>query len=420
MNVARRELSLSIVEFNRPYPRKVNVWWKLDGVIHAPRFWLRDKGVDITNDVTEGTAIRYESHVTLRDDLDQVVAMRATMESIRTHGGAVLSLGTGQGKTVCACHAIAQLGVKTMVLVHKDVLRQQWTERINQFLPGARVTYVQGQTQDMSGDIVIGMLQTLTSPRREFDFSQIGFVIVDECHHIAAETFSTAMRLFRCRWHLGLSATPKRKDQLTNVIHWFLGPLSYAAQRREMSHVLVDCKWYSCDRYTKDPLPLNRAGNVDHAKMMTQMVEDTSRTQFIVNIITKIREKDPDRAILVLSHRRQHCEEIAQMIPGAVPFLGGPKSKKKNAEKVDAHLTAPVVCATYALASEGYDDSRLNTLILATPCSDVTQPAGRILRGTSVGHVPLIVDICDTFSVGFAQAAKRKAYYRKSGFKFVV
>jgi superfamily II DNA or RNA helicase len=400
------------------YPRKVNVWWKVGDVLCAPRFWLRDKGVDVDMHVNEGTPVTYDSRVTLRDDLDQVTAMRATMESIRTYGGAVLSLGTGQGKTVCACHAIAELGVKTMVLVHKDVLRQQWTERINQFLPGAHVSYVQGQTQDMSGDIVIGMLQTLTSPRRTFDFSEVGLVIVDECHHIAAESFSTAMRLFACRWHLGLSATPKRKDMLTRVIHWFLGPLSYAAQRREMSHVQVDCQWYSCDRYTTDPLPLNRSGNVDHPKMMTQLTEDSERTQFIADLIEKIRKKEPDRAILVLSHRRQLCEELARLIPGAVTFLGGPKSKKKT-EDAKAHLTAPVVCATFSLASEGYDDPRLNTLVLATPCSDVTQPAGRILRGTSVGHVPLIVDICDTFSVGYAQAAKRKSYYRRSGFKFV-
>jgi len=423
INLARRELTVSILEFSKVYPRKVNIWWKRteSGTEHvyAPRFWLQEKGIDTGDQITQPVPVEFQSAVTLRADLDQVKAMDATMRSIATHGGAVLSLGTGQGKTVCACHAIAELRVKTMVIVHKDVLRQQWTERIHQFLPGARVTYVQGETQDTSGDIVVAMLQTLTRNERQFDFSGIGLVVVDECHHIAAETFSTSMRLFRSRYYLGLSATPKRKDTLTCVIHWHLGPLAYAAQRREMSHVLVDCRWYSCDRYKRDPLPLNRGGNVDYAKVLSQMTQDTVRTEYIVEIIKTIRENDPERIVLVLSHRRQHCEELAAAIPDAVPFLGGAKKKKKNIANTPAdHMTAPVVCATYSLASEGYDDPRLNTLVLATPCSDVTQAAGRILRGTSTGCGPLIVDICDTFSIGFAQAAKRKAFYRKSGFMF--
>jgi hypothetical protein len=135
------------------------------------------------------------------------------------------------------------------------------------------------------------------------------------------------------------------------------------------------------------------------------------RTAYIVGIVQKLRE-DPDRIVLVLSHRRDHCTHIAREVEGAVAFLGG--AKKTTA---GAHTTAPVVCATYALASEGYDDPRLNALVLATPCSDVTQAVGRILRGIPTTP-PIIVDIQDDFSVAYGQSAKRKAFYRSCGFKY--
>lgn len=429
IGLAKKELTLSILEYGQQIPRRINVWWKVENqttTLHVPRFWLQEKlgtslqtpsGTSLQTPYT-GVPVSFESIVRLRDDLDQVKAMAATMHSIRTIGGAVLSLGTGQGKTVCACHAIAELGTKTMVIVHKDVLKTQWTERIRQFLPHATISYVQGQSLDTSGDIVIAMLQTLIIPGKKVDVSDIGLVVVDECHHIAAETFSTAMRLFDCRYFLGLSATPKRKDSLTNVIHWFLGPLAYAAQRREMKHVTVDCRWYASDRYHTEPLPTNRLGNVDFAKVMTSLASDPIRTKFVADLVNGVLAKEPKRQVLVLSHRRQHCQDLAALIPGAAVFVGKPRTKKKTVEDT-AHLTAPVVCATFSLASEGYDDPRLDTLVLATPCSDVTQAAGRILRGVGGDIDPLIVDVCDRFSLGFSQAAKRKGYYRKAGFRFL-
>jgi hypothetical protein len=233
--------------------------------------------------------------------------------------------------------------------------------------------------------------------------------VVHNCHHLAAETFSEAMRGLCCPYSLGLSATPTRKDGLTRIMHWFLGPQAYATQRRQMKNVVVDFLRYTCPRY-KLPPPTTRFGTVNFAAVLTDMADDTARTDLIIKRILDIRQ-DPDRIVLVLSHRRDHCLEFARRIPEAVAFLGGVRKRSTD------HQTAPVVCATYALASEGYDDSRLNTLVLATPCSDVTQAAGRILRGTSAVD-PLIVDVQDDFSVAYAQSAKRKSYYSKAGFTY--
>ena len=64
--------------------------------------------------------------------------------------------------------AISELKKKTLVIVHKEFLLQQWTERINQFLPTAQVGRIQGDVIDIEGkDIVIGMLQSLSMKKVE-------------------------------------------------------------------------------------------------------------------------------------------------------------------------------------------------------------------------------------------------------------
>jgi superfamily II DNA or RNA helicase len=144
--------------------------------------------------------------------------------------------------------------------------------------------------------------------------------------------------------------------------------------------------------------------------MITDLTEDDARTQLIVEYVKRIRQ-DPSRLVLVLTHRREHCKDLALLIDGAVAFVGTTKKK----DKTMLHKTAPVVCSTYSMASEGYDDPRLNTLVLATPVSDVTQAMGRVTRGVS-STPPVIIDIMDECGVFYAQAAKRKSEYKAAGF----
>lgn len=408
--IAKRELTVTPIDRSglQRFPKRIPVWWTVKQAVHVPRFWAAEHGVCPNHTSMSPKHINVQFAGTLLEKLEQPKATTAVLDSLYTKGGALLSLGTGCGKTTCACYIISQLKMKTVVVVHKDVLRTQWAERIQQFLPGASISFVQGQSVDTSGDIVIAMLQTLVSPGRHFDWSDCGLVIVDECHHIAAETFSTAMRTLACPYSLGLSATLERKDGLTKIIGWFLGPVAFQSRRQDMSHVSVEYVRYWCDRYSDTP-PLNRFGTINFTQMITDLTEDDQRTSLIVEYVARIRQ-DTARIILILTHRREHCKQLASLIEGAVAFVGTTKKKATT-----DHQTAPVVCATYSIASEGYDDPRLNTLILATPVSDVTQAMGRITRGIS-STPPAIVDIMDDYGVFYAQAAKRKKEYRTAGF----
>lgn len=224
-----------------------------------------------------------------------------------------------------------------------------------------------------------------------------------EVHHIGAMAFSSAMFGIACPFILGLSATPDRKDGLSRVMHWFMGPIAFQFGLTGQAHVKVDIMRTAYD----DPVPLNRRGDVCFASMITNLAESPHRTQIIV---AAAKRASVSHDVLVLSHRREHCKVMckalcAQSVDAAV-YLGGdatcPQSK--------------VVVATYALASEGFDCPRLTALVLATPASDVVQACGRIMRGGNVGSKCLIVDVLDDFGIAYAMFAKRKKYYTKVGF----
>ena len=118
------------------------------------------------------------------------------------------------------------------MIVHKSFLLNQWVERIQEFLPTAKIGRIQGPIMDIEGaDIVIGMLQSLSMKNYpESTWSCFGLMIVDECHHISSEVFSRALVTIVTKYTLGLSATMKRKDGLTDVFKMFLGDIDQMIQ----------------------------------------------------------------------------------------------------------------------------------------------------------------------------------------------
>lgn len=209
------------------------------------------------------------------------------------------------------------------------------------------------------------------------------------------------------RWTLGLSATPDRKDGLSRVVGWFVGPTAYTLKRTGQHSTHVRIVRYSCPDFDSPP-PVNRRGDVCFTTVVTRLCENAARTAALAQHTAALALENRD--VLVLTHRRQHARDLAAAIAdcgiqSVGTYIGGDKQCPDTR----------VIVATYALTSEGFDLPRLNALVLATPASDVEQSCGRVMRGTATRGA-LILDWVDTWGVCFAQAAKRRGLYRRSGF----
>jgi len=332
-------------------------------------------------------------------------------EVIQRDGAATMVVQTGGGKTVCALAISKALNVKTLVLVHKTFLMDQWVDRIRQFVPNARVTTINGKQKDCSGDIVVAMFQTMYSQHLEIDGS-IGLVIVDEAHHVAAKTFTSVMLRGSQQYTLGLSATPDRKDGLDIVpLTGYLveSDSSDASRMEERSRITVNIYKYSCDAFLSNP-PRSRTGDVNYTSMVSILTSVSERTAWICSLLQNIQ-----KPTLILTHRRQHVKDIHQTCTGlgldVDMFVPGIKDVP----------TSRIVVSTYQYASEGFDRQDLECLVMATPIKTTTQAVGRVCRNMQHGgHAPLIIDIHDQWSVFIASGTKRRREYAAQGYTVYV
>ena len=125
------------------------------------------------------------------------------------------------------------------------------------------------------------------------------------------------------------------------------------------------------------------------------------------------------RHILVLSERRRHLETFAGVCKDAGIDAGLYYGGLKQAT-LDASVTKRVILGTFNMISEGFDLKSLDTLILATPKSDIVQAVGRILRqGKGRRTIPRIIDVVDDTDFYKGMFQKRKRYYLQQKFRIL-
>jgi superfamily II DNA or RNA helicase len=319
--------------------------------------------------------------------------------------------------TVMGLKIISLLKKKTLIIVHKEFLMNQWIERITEFLPTATVGKIQGQVFDVKGnDIVIGMVQTLYDKEYPADaFSCFGLTIIDEVHRIGSEQFSRTLFKTITPYMLGISATVDRKDKLTKVLYMFIGDKIYSETRQNDDPVCVRAIQYETDDPVFNETELDFRGNPKYSSMIVKLCDYNRRSDFIVKIIGDLIKEEPEKQIMVLCHNRSLLTYLYdgiehRKIASVGYYVGG--MKQANLQQTE---TKQIVLATYAMAAEALDIKNLSTLVMVTPKTDITQSVGRILR---VKHKkPIIVDIIDSHDIFQNQWAQRKRFYKKSNYR---
>lgn len=411
----------------RPYmpkspvqPPAFPVYRESSSKLYIPRFFGTETyGAPDEMHITHGNPINIAFNGDLRDYQKNIIQTYLGHVRGDGGGGGSLEIPCGRGKTVMALKLIEQLKTKTLVVVHKSFLLDQWIERIEQFLPNARVGIIQGQIIDIDDkDIVIGMLQSLSM--KEYPqsmFKSFGFTIVDECHHISSEVFSRSLLKIVTKYVLGLSATMQRKDGLTKVFKMFLGEIIYKEKRDATDDVLVKAIEYKTSDEEFNEVIYDYRGNPQYSSMITKLCTYNQRCEFIIQVLINELKIYPSQQVMILGQNKNiliylHKAIEHKNIASVGFYVGGMKK-----DDLKASESKKVIIATYAMAAEALDIKTLTTLFLVTPRTDIIQAVGRILR---VKHArPLVVDFVDTHKVFKNQWNKRRKFYEKSKYKTV-
>ena len=382
--------------------------------LYVPKFFGIENFEIPKNDISpKGKNINLEFKLNLKKE--QELPAKKVMDAYHEKGGGILSLIPGFGKTIMGLYFICQLKKKTLVIVHKEFLMNQWIERIQFAIPEAKIGIIQGPRCEIEGnDIIIGMLQTLSMKDFGKDtFDDIGHVIIDECHRIPSRVFMKALFKINCKYMLGLSATPNRKDGCTKILKWFIGDIVYNGKSSQKNIVKVDRYMIYSEDEVYNQEKFNFRGQVQSPTMINQIANYRPRTQMVVEKIKKELLMHETRQFLVLSDRKQQLFDFEKLlkengVESVGYYIGGMKQKDLKISE-----TKKVLLGTYPMANEGLDIPSLNGLILGTPKSDIIQTVGRICRVKHENIQPLIIDVVDKFSIFDNQSKKRFKLYKQ-------
>src|SRR3990167_7913390 len=305
----------------------------------------------------------------------------------------VLSATTAFGKTVVAAWLIEKRQVNTLILVHRKQLQEQWVERLLTFLdlPRDAIGRIGAGHKKPTGLIDVALIQSVIRKDIVNDLvAQYGHLIIDECHHLPADSFEKVICQANARYITGLSATVARKDGRHPVITMRCGPVRYQVNAKEQAalhpfghSVLVQPTNFRPDK------PINDDLRIQFQDLYGELIADSERNLLISrDIIVSVQN---NRSPIVLTERNEHLDNLFQLltphIKHVITLRGGMSVKKiKNALiqiKEIPENESRVLLATGRFIGEGFDDARLDTLFLTLPVSwrgTIAQYVGRLHR----------------------------------------
>lgn len=392
---------------------------------YIPRFYgIKRYGLPDKSEIEEGDDIDVEFTQTVRDYQDKIINVYMNYintpiccENMINGNGGILEVPCGRGKTVMSLKIISNIKKKTLIIVHKEFLMNQWIERITEFLPTAKVGKIQGKIFDIEGkDIVIGMLQTLYD--KDFGanaFTSFGLTIIDEVHRIGSEQFSKTLFKTVTPYMLGISATVDRKDKLTKVLYMYIGDKIYTENRKDDDVVCVRAINYASKDTEFNEIEYDFRGNPKYSTMISKLCNYGPRSDFIIKVVSDLLNEDESKQIMILCHNRCLLKYLYEGIchrdlATIGYYVGGMKQNDLQTTE-----TKKIVLATYAMAAEALDIKTLSSLIMVTPKTDITQSVGRILRVK--GNNPIVVDIVDSHDLFQKQWVQRRRFYKKCNYR---
>tara|TARA_B100001113_G_C21105320_1_gene620603 strand:- start:723 stop:2087 length:1365 start_codon:yes stop_codon:yes gene_type:complete len=326
----------------------------------------------------------------------------------------VVEAMTGAGKTVTFVAMSLRRKEPTLILVNTLELANQTVNAFVKFtnLKAEDIGFV-GNGRFEVKPITVGLHQTmakLDDVKFNLINERIGQVIGDEIHIIAAETWYNTMSKIKAKYKFGFSATPKRDDGLTEVIHYASGPIIHSVPKEELEDYLITpTVEYINTEYT---YPL--ISTQEYQELIADLSQDKTRNELILDTLKK-----ENRPTCLLCLRLSQVDYFQEKLGDKAVSLTS-KMTKKARKAVMEKLTkgeVSIVISTYGLFSTGIDVPQLEVLLLAAPIRSeikLRQSAGRLMRLHEGKTSAKIIDFVDVgVDLLKFQSRKRKQILEK-------
>ena len=363
----------------------------------VPRLFPLDKFIpsyQMKNTKHNGMDIQIEHNIKPRSE-----AQERAMQYMMNHENGILQLPPGVGKTVISIYMIAERKKKTLIVVHRDSLADQWRDRILQFTDckAEQIARLTSNTfeKDLNCPIIIVTTQTFISllkrKRREFlttlDKAGVGIFIADEVHtSVGAPTFSECSIHMPSQYTYGLSATPYRWDGNGDIIEYHLGEVfededSEGTMDARVTCLLVD---YQIDTPRRH-LYVRWGGEFQRSRYLNLMKKSKPFRDVLKSLLSRLKE---ERDLICMAERIKLIDEVYK----ETNHLS--KSRFYQSAKLDK-LDYKVTFATPGKCRDGIDAPHKDCVIMTSPISNIEQLTGRVVRSQPGKKTPIIIDMVD-------------------------
>lgn len=304
--------------------------------------------------------------------------------------------------TITSLAISSVVGLRTMILVNKLVLMDQWVQSIQKvFGEHTRLQVLTAKNKIQPGCSFYIMNAQNVGKRTSQEFSElrIGFVIVDECHLMMTKMFSKSLNYLYPRYLLGLSATPFRPDGFDSLLMLYFG-IRKVVRKLFRAHSV-----YFLETEIKMEAAKDARGEIIWNSIIDQQTGNEERN----NLILRLCRHFGDRNILILSKRISQIDVLCE----GLSALGEKVTSMKDSD-CSFDKEARILIATYQKVGTGFSHEKLDMLILATDAEEYfIQYLGRVFRTPEVE--PVVIDLVDNNPILKRHFLTRKKVYQECG-----
>lgn len=402
----------------------------------------------------KGKSFKWRKNFTARPH--QPLAVR----KMRRHQQGMYQAPTGSGKSLTCIKFVHDVApAQSIVLVDQVGLQTQWIKEFGNWLGGENVGQIGNGVWVDDKRVTVATVQTIWSKIKRGElpedfFDRYDCVIVDECHHVSAETIEYIVGMFRAKWRIGVSATPDRLDHKFAIVRAVLGEVFHQDDedrlrklgvlvKPQVQVIKTDFEFeYVTDHESDRQGRCRKRGCTIHRqhghrnnyqKLKDAIVSNVDRNELVGRTVSEQAVTGPHHHLIV-SDEIRHLEAIEQTswiqaLQGSlweipVFVLTGKVSGNKRQALIEEIAAAEQCIVLATVAKEGLDIPRIDRIYLPFPSSNpkkVQQWVGRGTRSAAGKTDVLIFDFLDIL-VGILKKqfrSRRYGFYDKNGIEVV-
>lgn len=356
------------------------------------------------------------------------------LERLRAHGEnkALVIAATGTGKTYMSAFDVMQYKPKTMLfIVHREEILKKAKETFEKLLKGRNIKtgLFTGNAKDRDANYLFATIQTMNRYYEEFDKNYFDYIIIDEAHHGASDSYLNVLGHFEPKFTLGMTATPERCDSLS-VFELFDNNVALEVRLHEALDEDLVIPFHYFGVTDIEGVDLEDV-NLDDKSQLAQRLMINRRVDFIIEKMNFYGHDGNFRKLLGfcvnIEHAKYMAEEFNKRGINSVALSGEDTVIKRDEyiKRLESDKDDLQAIFTVDIFNEGVDIPSVNTVLMLRPTNSpiiFIQQLGRGLRKSGSKEFLTVLDFIGNHNKTFliAIALNGARYYDKDSLKVAV